>query len=133
MDELTSEAIRLLQGRNLAYLATTNPDGSPHVAPLWADVDAERGLILLNTAQGRKKVRNIRRDPRVAISSHDPSSPHPPLVVRGTVVNVTGEGADAHIDFLSRKYNDGEPWEPVPGQVRLILEIRPDRVHYPVE
>lgn len=127
MAELTEDVVRLLSGRNLAYLATVNEDGSPHVAPLWADVDPGRDLIVLNTADGRVKVRNIRRDPRVAIAAHDPESLWPPLVVRGTVVNITTEGADEHIDFLCRKYDD-EPWEPRPGQVRLILEIRPDRI-----
>ena len=111
----------------LAYLATVMRDGSPHVAPLWVDVDARRGLILLNTADGRMKVANIRRDRRVALAAHDPTSPWPPLTIRGEVVNITTKGAAQHIDFLSRKYN-GEPWEPVPGQVRLILEIRPDHV-----
>lgn len=129
MAELTYGVVRLLSGRNLAYLGTVNEDGSPHVAPLWVDVDPERNLILLNTANGRVKVRNIRRDPRVAIAAHDAKRLWPPLVVRGTVVNITTEGADEHIDFLCRKYND-EPWEPQPGQVRLILEIRPDRVSY---
>ena len=111
----------------LAYLATVMPDGSPHVAPLWVDFDARRGLILLNTADGRVKVRNIRRDPRVALAAHDPTNPWPPLSIRGEVVNITPEGADQHIDFLSQKYN-GERWEPVPGEVRLILGIRPDHV-----
>lgn len=127
MSLLTDDVVRLLSGRNLAYLATVNEDGSPHLAPLWADVDPERDLILLNTADGRVKIRNIRRDPRVAISAHDRESYWPPVVVRGTVVNITTKGADEHIDFLSRKYDD-EPWEPRPGQVRLILEIRPDRI-----
>jgi len=127
MTELPESAVRLLQGRNLAYLATVNDDGSPHLAPLWADVDPSRNLILMNTAEGRRKVRNIRRDPRVVVSSHDPDRLWPPLVIEGTVVNITTEGADRHIDMLARKYDD-HPWQPVPGQVRVILEIRPDRI-----
>ena len=71
MAVLTDEAIRLLQGKNLAYLATTNEDGSPHVMPLWVDVDVERDLVLFNTADGRQKARNVRRDPRVMVASHD--------------------------------------------------------------
>jgi PPOX class probable F420-dependent enzyme len=125
--DLPEVAIRLLQDRNLAYLATVNADGSPHLAPLWVDVDATRNLVLMNTADGRRKVRNIRRDPRVVVSSHDPEHLFPPLVIEGTVVNIVAEGADEHIDMLCRKY-DGTPWEPVPGQVRLILEIRPDHI-----
>ncbi len=128
--ELPETAIRLLRERNLVYLATLNEDGSPHLAPLWADVDAERNLILLNTADGRQKVRNLRRDPRVMVSAHDPGRPWPPLIVRGSLVNITTEGADAHIDALSRKYT-GEPWEAVAGERRVILEIRPDRISFP--
>ena len=130
MTALDEVAIRLLKGKNLAYLATVNEDGSPHVAPLWVDVDEERELILFNTADGRKKVRNVRRDPRVGVASHDRDHPWPPFVVRGRVVKITTEGADAHIDFLARKYN-GEPWEMVEGQVRLILEVRPDSASFP--
>ncbi len=126
--ELPRRVVDLLSRNDvLAYLATVMTDGSPHVAPLWVDVDAQRGLILLNTAEGRTKVRNIRRDPRVALAAHDPASPWPPLTIRGEVVAITTERAEQHIDFLSRKYT-GDPWEPVPGQVRLILEIRPDKV-----
>ena len=131
MAQLDERAVELLRGKNLAYLGTVDEDGSPHVAPLWVDVDAERGLILFNTADGRRKVRNVRRDPRVGVAAHDRDAPWPPLVVRGSVVNITTEGADEHIDLLSRKYNDGEPWEPRPGQVRLILEVRPDSAFFP--
>jgi PPOX class probable F420-dependent enzyme len=125
---LPAEAIALLTRPDVyVYLATTNEDGSPHVAPLWSDVDADTGMIVLNTAEGRRKVRNVRRDPRVMLAAHRPERPSPPLRITGTVVEITPEGADAHIDTLSRRY-DGEPWEPVPGQVRLRLLIRPDRV-----
>ena len=67
MPQLTPDAITLLRGTNLAYVATINEDGSPHVAPMWVDVDSDRDLILLNTADGRQKVRNVRRDPRVLV------------------------------------------------------------------
>ena len=131
MPKLTADAIRLLQARNLAYVATVNDDGSPHLAPMWVDVDPGRDLVLLNTADGRRKVRNIRRDPRIVVSTHDPARMHPPLIVTGVVERLTTEGADEHIDFLSRKY-DGEPWVFKPGQVRLILEVRPDVVALPL-
>jgi PPOX class probable F420-dependent enzyme len=107
-----------------------NKDGSPHVSPMWVDVDEARGLILLNTAEGRQKLRNVRRDPRVALSSHDALSPWPPLIIRGTVLNITSEGADAHIDLLSKRYT-GDPWDPVAGQIRLIFEVRPESVFFP--
>jgi PPOX class probable F420-dependent enzyme len=111
----------------LVYVGTTNEDGSPHVAPLWSDADLERNLVIVNTADGRRKVRNIRRDPRVALAAHTPERLHPPLLIEGTVVRLTDEGAAQHMDGLSLRY-EGEPWTPKAGQVRLIVEIRPDRV-----
>ncbi len=131
MPKLTEDAVRLLQGANLAYVATVNDDGSPHLAPMWVDVDTDRDLILLNTVDGRRKVRNLRRDPRVVVSSHDAAEPWPPLIVRGRIERMVTEGADEHIDFLSRKYR-AEPWELVEGQLRLILEMRPDLVSFPL-
>jgi PPOX class probable F420-dependent enzyme len=131
MDKLTADAVQLLRGKNLAHVATVNEDGSPHVAPMWVDVDPDRDLILLNTADGRRKVENVRRDPRIAISAVYGDRPHPPLIVRGVVERITTEGGLEHIDFLSRKYDD-EPWVPKEGQVRLILEVRPDLVDFPL-
>lgn len=122
---LSEEDVRFLTGRNLAHLATLLPDGSPHVSPIWVDV--RDGLILVNTAMGRAKERNVRRDPRVALSVHDQERPALALLVRGRVVGLTEEGALEHIDALSRRY-DGVPWIPVPGQRRVILEIRPERI-----
>lgn len=125
MARLTPEQERLFAPPNLAYLATLMPDGSPHVSPLWADV--KEGLILLNTAEGRIKLANARRDPRVGVSIHDRDRPHPPVAIRGSVVEFTEAGAAEHIDDLARRYT-GEPWEPVAGQTRVIMVIRPDHV-----
>ena len=127
---LPTEVVTLLRRDDvLVYLATTNADGTPHVAPLWADVDDAGEHVVLNTADGRRKVRNVRRDPRVMLAAHRPEQLSPPVTIEGTVVEITPEGADGHIDALSRRY-DGEPWEPVAGQTRLRLLIRPDRVTF---
>ena len=123
--ELGAEAIRILTGRNYSHFVTLMPDGSPHVAPVWVDV--EGGDVLVNTADGRVKVENVRRDPRVALSARDQADPEAYVMVRGTVVEIAEVGAQEHIDRLSRRY-DGEAWEPVPGQRRLILRIRPHHV-----
>jgi PPOX class probable F420-dependent enzyme len=125
VDELTPKQKALFGPPNLAYLATVMPDGSPHLSPLWADF--KDGMILLNTADGRVKVENIRRDPRVAVSIHDHDDPWPPLAVLGTVVDITTEGAEEHMDALSRRYT-GEGWAGAEGQTRILLVIRPDRV-----
>ena len=125
MTSLTPAQLAIFGPPNLAYLATVSADGSPHLSPLWADT--RDGMILLNTADGRTKVDNVRRDPRVAVSIHDQAHPHPPVAVLGTVVEITSEGALEHIDLLSRRYQ-GVPWTPHEGQIRLLLVVRPDRV-----
>ena len=125
---LPPRAIELLSRPDvLVYLATTNADGFPHVAPLWADVDADAGLVVLNTADGRRKVANMRRDPRVMVALHAPEAMDPPVLIEGTVVEITPDGALEHMHGVARRYQ-GRDWDPVPGQVRLIVRIRPDRV-----
>jgi PPOX class probable F420-dependent enzyme len=117
----------LLNGQNFAHFVTLDADGGPHAAPLWIDVDAD-GLILVNTAAGRRKDRNVRLDPRVAISISPQDDPYRWLSVQGTVVSIEpGDDALAHIGALSRRYT-GEDWTPVEGQVRVIYRIRPDVV-----
>ena len=125
---LDEEDLAVLRARNFAHFVTLNPDGSPHSTPLWIDAD-EDGHILVNSAVGRRKDRNVRRDPRVAVSVHEQGDPYKWLSVQGTVVSiVTGEEAEAHIDFLNRKYHDSAPWEYVPGQQRVLYRIRADAV-----
>lgn len=126
MAALTTEDLELLRGGNYGQLVTLNADGSPQVTVLW--VDADEGHVLVNTAEGRAKDRNLRRDPRAAVSVVKDGDWYRWLSVTGTVVErITGREADAHIDRLSRRY-DNEPWQPVPGQVRVLYRIRPDRV-----
>ncbi len=128
MSTLSEDDLKLLRGKNFAHFVTIDPDGAPHVAPVWVDADDE-GRILVNSAVGRRKDRNIRRDPRVAVSIHEQSDPYRYLSVQGTVVAIeTGPEAEAHIDALNRRYHDGEPWTPRVGQVRVVYRIRPDHV-----
>jgi PPOX class probable F420-dependent enzyme len=126
--ELTPADRALLRDLNFAHLVTLNEDGSPHVAPLWVDVDDD-GNVLINSAVGRVKDRNVRRDSRVALSISPHDDPYRYLAVRGRVVSIeTGPEAEAHIDTLNRRYHDGQPWTPVDGQVRVIYRIRPERI-----
>ena len=128
MAELNDDDLALVKGQNFAHFVTLNEDGTPHVAPLWIDADDD-GHVLVNSAVGRKKDRNIRRDPRVAVSIHAQDDPYTWTAINGTVISIeTGDEAEAHIDFLNQKYLDGERWEYVPGSVRVLYRIRPDRI-----
>ncbi len=110
-----------------ADLATVLPDGSPQVTPVWFDTEGE--TIRVNTAKGRWKDRNMRRDARVALAIMDPTNPYRHIQIRGRVERVTEQGADAHIDRLAKKYMgvDTYPFRQS-GEQRVIFVIRPERV-----
>lgn len=112
--------------RAYAYLATVMPDGSPQLTPVWFNSDGQH--ILVNSARGRVKDRNMRSRRRVAILISDPKDPHYRyLQIRGRVVEITEQGALDHIGVLSLKYRQ-QPWTPVEGQVRVIYKILPESV-----
>jgi PPOX class probable F420-dependent enzyme len=100
---------------------------SARASAVWIDTDGP--LIVVNSAEGRLKDRNIRRDPRVAISITDPENPYRSLMIRGRVSKITNEGADAHIDKMAKKYMgvDEYPFR-TPDEVRVIYYIEPERV-----
>ena len=118
----------LFNKRAFAHLGTLMPDGRPHVTPVWCDFDGT--FVLFNTAKGRQKDRNIRRDPRVTLSIMDPDNAYRYLEVRGRVVEITEQGADAHIDKLAKKYLgvDKYPYRR-PGEVRLLVKVLPERLN----
>ena len=110
-----------------AHLATLMPSGQPQVTPVWCDYDGTH--VIFNSAKGRQKERNVRRDPRVAMSILDPQNPYRYLEVRGRVVEITEKGADEHIDRLAKKYLGVDKYpRRQPGEVRLIFKIEPQRV-----
>jgi PPOX class probable F420-dependent enzyme len=124
---LNDKAAKLLLGRNWGNLVDLRPDGSPHVTPVWVDYDGQH--VLVNSAYGRCKVRNIQRDPRVAIDvlpSDDQQSGY--VSVSGTA-ELVDEGADEHIDKLAKKYLglDEYPFR-ARGERRVIIRITPERV-----
>lgn len=118
---------KLFSAPNFAHLATLMPDGSPQVSPVWVDMDGDR--ILVNTAEGRVKPRNVRRDPRVAVSIVKQDNPYSTAFIRGRVVEVTHDGAEEHIDKMAKKYlgQDRYPYRR-PGEQRVILVIEPEHV-----
>jgi PPOX class probable F420-dependent enzyme len=115
----------LFTKRAFASLATLMPDGRPQVTPVWVDYDGDH--ILFNSAKGRQKDKNVRRDPRVAVTLIDPENPYRYLEIRGSVVEITEDGADAHIDKLAKKYLgvDKYPYRSETEQ-RVIYKIKPE-------
>jgi PPOX class probable F420-dependent enzyme len=106
-----------------AFLATLMPDGTPQVTPLWFNTDGEH--ILINSAKGRVKDRNMRDRPEIAMTIMDLADPYRYLQVRGRVVEISEEGADDHINILSQKYF-GRPFPFTEGEIRVIYKIRPE-------
>jgi PPOX class probable F420-dependent enzyme len=129
MAEIPNEATHLLKGKHFAHVATLMPDGSPQVSPVWVDV--EDGQVLFNTAEGRLKPKNLRRDPRVAISIVDDENPYENVLIRGRAVELTQEGADDHIDALANRYMGVDEY-PLrqPGEERVIVRIEPEKVQH---
>src|SRR5439155_26914107 len=115
----------LLQSKALAHVATVMPDGSPQVTPVWFDYDGQS--IRINTVKGRLKDSNLRRDPRVAVSITDIDEPERAVCIRGTVTDIREDATLEHMNGLARRYRGGD-WTPVPGQVRYVFTIRPDKV-----
>ena len=116
----------LFSKRAFASLGTLMSDGSPQVTPVWVDLDGD--LVVVNTAKGRQKDKNMRRDPRVALAIIDPENPYRYLEIRGRVAEITEDGADAHIDKMAKKYlgADKYPYRQS-GEVRVMFKIRPER------
>jgi PPOX class probable F420-dependent enzyme len=114
----------LLKPKTKAYLflATLMADGSPQVTPVWFDNDGAH--ILINTNEGRVKDRNMKERSKVALVIQDPADPYRYLQIRGEVIGYTRQGADEHIDMLSRRYR-GKPWNYNPKQKRIIFKIKP--------
>jgi PPOX class probable F420-dependent enzyme len=125
MATIPQNFVDLLTGKKaFANLATVMKDGSPQVTPVWFDYNDNK--IRVNTARGRVKARTLRPGALVALAIMDPENPYRYLQVRGRVLNVTEQGADAHIDSLAKKYlgQDKYPFRQ-PGEVRLKYEIEP--------
>jgi len=120
--------VDLFERETVAVLGTVMPDGTPHLTPVWIDHDGDD--ILVNTAEGRQKERNVRENPRVGVCVLDPEDPYRYVSVRGRVAAVTTDGADAHIDALAARYMgvDTYPHHGDERGPRVIIRIRPDRV-----
>jgi PPOX class probable F420-dependent enzyme len=127
-DKLNENSLKILRGRNFAFLATLNRDGTPQLTPVWVDTDGEN--VLVNTAIGRVKEKNIARDPRVSVSVPDWKNPYTFITVNGAVVKkITGKEAEDHIDKMAKKYTGVDKYSNrKPGEKRILLTIKPKRI-----
>lgn len=121
------KAVRLFEDKNLVFIATVMKDGAPQLSPVWANF--EDGHILVNTAQGRIKHKNVLRDPRVAISVVSHNDPLDMTTIRGTVVEIIDDYQYTHANRLTKKYlnEDVYPFK-APNEKRIIFKIRADRI-----
>jgi PPOX class probable F420-dependent enzyme len=128
--ELPRDLLDLLQRPSLCFVATLMPDGSPQLTETWVDTDGEH--LLINTVAGYQKIRNIERDPRVALTVADPDRPVRYYSVRGRVLDITADGAAEHIEKLAQRYLGGPyPWYGGRDQQRLLLTIGAEKVTSP--
>jgi PPOX class probable F420-dependent enzyme len=130
-NKVTDPSVRkIFEGKNFVFISSIMKDGSPQVTPTWVDI--ENGNILVNTAIGRIKHKNISRDPRVALAIADQNNPYDMVTVRGrTIEQLTGDAAEEHIDKMAKKYigKDKYPFR-LPGEKRVILKIKPEKVFH---
>jgi PPOX class probable F420-dependent enzyme len=127
MPEAIPEKYRdLFQKKAFASLATLMPDGHPQVTPVWVDFDGKH--VIVNSAKGRVKDRNMRRDPRVSLAIIDPENPYRYVEVRGRIVDVTENGADQHIDKMAKKYLNMDRYpNRRADEVRVMYKIAPEK------
>jgi PPOX class probable F420-dependent enzyme len=123
-EALPETAKRLADANTFAVLTTIDRDGSPQSTVIWIKRDGDD--VLFSTIRGRRKTRNMERDPRVSICAYDPADPYVYVTVEGTVA-LDERGGDELINELSLKY-DGKEWTPVPGAVRVVCRVTPTRV-----
>jgi PPOX class probable F420-dependent enzyme len=122
---LNDLAERLVDEPTFAVVSTVNPDGAPQSSVVWVKRDGDD--VLFSTIRGRRKTRNMERDPRVSITLYDPANPYQYVEVRGNAT-LTEEGGPELIQELSHKYGGGPFQEPHPDNVRVVVRVTPSRV-----
>ncbi len=128
MAQLSDKARKLFEDPNILFVATVNQDGSPQVTPVWTHV--EDGYVTFNTAKGRVKERNMRREPRIGLSITARDNPMEKVDLAGRVVEmIEGDAAEAQIDDLSEKYIGQRPYPWRRGEERIKVIVEPVRVH----
>ena len=129
--DLPAGLLELLRSPAPCFIATLMPDGGPQMTETWVTTD-DQERIVINTVAGFQKVKNMERDPRVALNIADPQAPARYYGIRGRVVDITADGAVEHIEALAQKYLGGPyPWYGGRDQQRLVVTIEADSVHSP--
>jgi PPOX class probable F420-dependent enzyme len=119
---------KLFKGRNLAFVSTLSDDGSPHVTPVWSDMDEDNN-ILINTSEITAKKRHADKDPRIAISVVEQYNPYNMVSIKGRVIEQTSTGADEHLRALAQKYlGFGKYFYRKPKDKRIILKVKPEKI-----
>jgi PPOX class probable F420-dependent enzyme len=131
-DILGEPILKFFKNKNFAFVSTINKDGSPQVTPTWIDIDEKNGVILINTAVGRLKQKNLSRDPRVSISMVEGrDNPYSMITIKGKAVEQTMNGADEHIDKLAKRYLNSDRYPAhSPNVKRIIIKIKPQKIFY---
>lgn len=125
--KLTDKAKALIDAKAFAHVATINKDGSPQVSPVWVERDGD--TVIVNSEQKRLKVRNLKRNPAVALSIQDPDNAYSYVEIRGKVVEITPEGGFEGIDRLGKKYMGVDKYPGnQPGDVRVQIRIEPTHI-----
>jgi PPOX class probable F420-dependent enzyme len=130
-DKITDPSIRrLFNDKNFVFVSTLMSNGSPHITPTWVDIDD--GNILINTAIGRVKQKNVSRDPRLSIAVVDHNNPYDMVTVRGRVIEqIKGDAAEKHIDRLAKKYLGKDQYpNRTAGEKRVILKAKPEKIFH---
>ncbi|HYK69281.1 MAG TPA: PPOX class F420-dependent oxidoreductase [Streptosporangiaceae bacterium] len=122
---LSQPTVRLMDGRNYAVLATVNADGSPQTSVVWIGRDGAD--LLMSTIEGRKKHRNMVRDPRVSVTIIDSADPENYVELRGRVTMTPDIGRQVDTQ-LSWKYDGKDPGEDRPGAVRVVVRLAVEKV-----
>jgi PPOX class probable F420-dependent enzyme len=125
---LPDDLLVLLRKPSPCFVTTLMPDGSPQMTETWVDTDGEH--VVINTVDGFQKIKNLRRDPRIALAVADPGNFSQYFAVRGTVVDITADGAADHIEQLAQRYLGGPyPWYGGRDQTRLKVTVQAEKIH----
>lgn len=127
LSKISEELKYLLDDKTRAYafLSTIMRDGSPQLTPIWFNL--ENGNVVFNSAKGRTKDKNLRRNPKMALVIMDLDKPLDYIQIRGEIAEISEEGALEHINTLAQKYQ-GKNWDTPTGQIRVKYIVRPTSI-----